>query len=344
MKIEKEIYLEKLPKYGGIEGRIKWDLCSGMTVKFKYSKIEGEIEILSYDKKKLTIKYKNNQYIIGTDKFKNCEIGKIIGVFLYQHKYKIGDIITTNNRTLKILDLLRLPAHNNTNQDWTMRGYKYQCNICNYISTIAENSLTRGCGCPVCADQIVSIGINDMWTTNPEQASWLLNPEDGYKYMKSVNKSFDWKCPKCGDIIINKTANAVNRNGLACKKCSDGISYPNKFILHLLEQIHFESDGEVTYTWSKNYIYDRVIEQIKLIIEMDGKFHSIDNYLSGQTKEESKLIDDEKDSLATKNGYSVLRIDCCYNSVNERFNYIKNSVINLLKYSSALENLYLYFI
>ena len=41
-------------------------------------------------------------------------------------------------------------------------------------------------------------GINDLWTTCPEVAQLLLNPEDGYKLTKSSGKHVDFKCPNCG--------------------------------------------------------------------------------------------------------------------------------------------------
>ena len=44
----------------------------------------------------------------------------------------------------------------------------------------------------------VIVGINDMWTTNPELASLLADPNDGYKYMQSSGHKVKWKCKNCG--------------------------------------------------------------------------------------------------------------------------------------------------
>ena len=57
-----------------------------------------------------------------------------------------------------------------------------------------------------------------MWTTNPELASLLANPEDGYKYTQRSDKNIDWKCPKCNEVI-NKKIEYVEINGLGCPKC-----------------------------------------------------------------------------------------------------------------------------
>ena len=66
-----------------------------------------------------------------------------------------------------------------------------------------------------------------MWDTNPQQASMLLNPEDGYKYSQCSAAKVPWKCPNCGHIKIQAISN-VNYRGLSCPICSDGISIPNR--------------------------------------------------------------------------------------------------------------------
>ena len=59
-----------------------------------------------------------------------------------------------------------------------------------------------GCGC--CNGKVVVKGINDMWTTNPELAKLLVNPDDGYKYTSTSGKKVDWRCPICNTIIYSK--------------------------------------------------------------------------------------------------------------------------------------------
>ena len=73
-------------------------------------------------------------------------------------------------------------------------------------------------GCPYCANKKVMIGFNDMWTTNPELASMLLNYKDGHEYMQFSNKKLEWKCPNCRKIIERKVRH-VNEKGLHCSRC-----------------------------------------------------------------------------------------------------------------------------
>ena len=48
--------------------------------------------------------------------------------------------------------------------------------------------------------------------------------------------------------------------------------------------------------------------------------------MNGQTKEESKAIDDYKDKLAQEHNIKVIRIDCNYED-NDRFEFIRNNTI-----------------
>ena len=61
---------------------------------------------------------------------------------------------------------------------------------------------------------------------------------------------------------------------------------------------------------------------------MDGGWHTQDNNMSGQTAKESKEIDNYKDKLAKEHGLKVIRIDCDYYNIKNRFDYIKNNIIN----------------
>jgi hypothetical protein len=61
---------------------------------------------------------------------------------------------------------------------------------------------------------------------------------------------------------------------------------------------------------------------------MDGGFHEKDNSMSGQTVKDSKIIDNEKDRLALEHGIEVIRINCNYGQLENRFEHIKENIIN----------------
>lgn len=204
---------------------------------------------------------------------------------------------------------------------------KHKCIIDGYEWDVTPDSLLRRTGCPVCSNKAVLKGVNDMWTTNPKLAKLLANSEDGYKYTRCSGKTVDWICPNCGSIIKNKQIRNVLFQGLSCKFCSDGISYPNKVLSNLFLQLDIALITEYSPNWIKPKRFDGffVLNNKKYIVEMDGalghgnKIHS----KSKMTVEESKELDNYKDKMAEKHSIEVIRIDCQISDIN----YIKNNII-----------------
>lgn len=127
-----------------------------------------------------------------------------------------------------------------------------------YDTTIANRN--NGTGCPYCSGKYIWIGFNDMWTTNPDLSKLLADPNDGYKYMQNSHQKLDWQCPSCGELIKNKAISDINRRGISCPNCSDGISYPEKFMYHLLKQLEVGFEYQKRFKWSDNKRFDFFIE------------------------------------------------------------------------------------
>jgi predicted transcriptional regulator len=202
-----------------------------------------------------------------------------------------------------------------------------KCKICNGEWSSTPDNLLHNYGCPYCTNQKILIGFNDMWTTNPELAKLLYNPEDGYKYTQGTTKKANWKCPNCNNIIKNKSISNVRKHGLSCNLCSDGVSYPNKIMYNILNQLNINFIPEYCPIWLKSKRYDFYFENDnnKYIVEMDGAMgHGRFNLLSKMTPEESLAIDKYKDELALKHNINIIRIDC----FKSELEYIKNSIIN----------------
>lgn len=161
-----------------------------------------------------------------------------------------------------------------------------------------------GKDCPYCSNNKILVGFNDMWTTNPELASKLLNPEDGYKYMRYSNKKLDWKCDSCGKIIKNKLiSNIRDRNSVLCAICSDGVSYPEKFILNLLKKNNINFKREQVFCWSNSKRYDFFLIDYEVIVEIHGIQHYEESGRKGaRPLEEEQANDKLKYKLAIHNG------------------------------------------
>jgi hypothetical protein len=177
-------------------------------------------------------------------KLKNKDVRLIIKESKYI--YNIGDIVDNlKNGKLKIVDQIKM-SQGKAN----IRGYKYECLTCGNIHSIRENNLKNKNGCNVCSSQKVKVGINDIWTTSYDFGKLLWNPEDGYKFTSGARAKVDFKCPNCGERIESKKIGAIKINGLSCVRCSDGVSYPEKFIFHFLKSLNITFEKEYSPEWA----------------------------------------------------------------------------------------------
>lgn len=212
-----------------------------------------------------------------------------------------------------------------------------------YFDMTPSSFVYRGSRC-YCENPSVNkliVGFNDIATTRPDMAKCLHNKEDAFKYTMYHKEKLEWDCPECGNTFKESPCN-VTSNRLSCPYCSDGISYPNKFIFNSLSQIEDDLDfleREHRPEWCKFDFNDRERQGIydtyfgvngkQYVVEMDGgighgnKVHTNSEY----SQEELYQIDVIKDKLANKQGIQVIRIDCNYKT-DDKYTYILNNVLN----------------
>ncbi len=326
----RKVFLDKLPHSGK---NINWKKSIGCEVLFIYDDIKGELEILDYKKNNVLIQYKSNKQWIYTGNFIKCKIGNILGLINHNYKHQIGDIITDiNSGKLQILEQVRIRYGS-----YGQKGYKYKCLICGNIDYISETHLFDKRGCSICSGKKILQGYNDMWTTNPNLAKLLADPNDGYKYMQNSNKKIDWRCPNCGNIIKNKKISMVNDNGLSCPKCGDGISYPEKFMFNILRQLHIGFIYQLSKSnkgWCDSYRYDFYfkINNKKYIIEVQGLQHFKESFKKIKSDRHIRELKEEQENdrlkkkLAMQNGIkeeNYIAIDCRKSELD----WIKNNVL-----------------
>lgn len=328
----RKVFLDELPK---TSKGINWVDSVGHRVKFIYNDTKSAFNIVEYNKKeqKCLILYKAKEKWIHTSHIHSCKFGNI-GLDV-SYKYNIGDIIKTKTGSIKILDQINVVNGKNST-----RGYKYKCLVDGNNDEIIEYKLKNSGGCNVCHGKKVLKGYNDLWTTHPNKASSLLNPEDGYKYSYGSHKKFNWKCSKCNNIIKNKPIDRIVNQGLSCPKCSDGISYPEKIMFNVLLQLNIKYKNRYSPIWSKNIkhndimlcgdkIYDFYINSINSIVEVHGNQHydlgfgTINN--NNRNLQQEKENDILKKRIALNNEINnYIIIDARYSDLE----YIKSSIIN----------------
>ena len=339
----RKIYLDGLPRQKGHNAkRIDWVNSINHVIKFKYKEFMGELKITNYNIKtrKLSIIYNHNVFEILTCDLLKCQLGNILNLISYDYNYK-DDNIKINNQLFQILERFRKRGSNHK----VSKYYKLQCLTCNHEFNASESRIKAQQGCGVCAGKIVKQGVNDIHTTNLNLAKLLAHPDDGYKYTQGSNKRVDWKCPDCGEIIKDKVIYDIKNKGLSCPKCSDGISYPEKFIYNLLTQLNVEFEKEKTFLWSKNIIhqnvylrgnkkYDFYITQPNIIIEVHGEQHYRKAFeaVSKRNISEEQENDKLKEHLAKANGITTY---ITINAQKSEQEWIQNSILN-----SELSQLY----
>jgi len=332
----RKVFLENIPTKEGIGAHknkqvIDWINCVGCKVKFIYDDIVGEIEIIDYDniKRKLLIKYLDDIQDITNDNFSKCKITKILGLRTIDFKFELNTNI--NNLTIvarEYRDHIQTNSKYITKEKW----YQYKCENCTYIGWRIEAGLHKETNCACCSfpSKVTVLGINTIWDTARWMCDLGVSEEDAKTHTRGSQKYTTIVCPNCEKQKTIKISRIYVDKTISCS-CGDSVSYPNKFAYSLLDQLNemyrFDYlEREYSPDWIKPRKYDNYFEfeGKKYILEMDGSWHTKDNSMSGQTKERSKEIDDDKDGKADEKGIEVIRINCEKSDLE----YIKNNILN----------------
>ena len=256
---------------------------------------------------------------------------------------EIGEKITSFGRNLLIIDReVRPEIRHKKDVEYILNNkyYKYRCLNCGNEDWIVEYSLGEkthsGCNACCTPPKKIVYGINDATTTAPWMVKYFKDIEDAKRLSQTSKEKVCFVCPYCGREYYKPVVNVYAAKTLACV-CGDGISYPNKYMYSLLEQLKLKFESEKVFDWSDGKRYDFYVEykDNKIIIEMNGEQHYKDASRYGwKTLDEERKNDEYKKQLAKDNG-----IDCYFSidaskSDNE---YIKSSIIEsgLLNYINS---------
>lgn len=344
----RKVFLENLPKISKEYNRINWKASIGYKVKFIYDDIKDEIEIVNYKNEYLYIKYLDEEpFKINSNHFKNGNLGKALGKYTFKFKIEINTEFKNDKRDITIINKkykTRKTKDKVINEKW----YKYHCNKCGYEGWIAENHLLKGVGCSCCCQpsRAVLVGYNDIPTTVPWMIKYFQGGYDEAKlYTKSSNQPIYPICPDCRRIKDKsmKINNIYKTHSIGCI-CSDGKSYPEKFMCSVLEQLKLNFQTQLTKTtfkWCNGYKYDFYFKynNEQYIIETHGLQHyeeSFKQIKGAKTVEQEQENDKTKKDLAIKNGIkeeNYIVIDCRESELE----YIKNDILHNDKLNSIFD-------
>lgn len=204
----------------------------------------------------------------------------------------------------------------------------FVCTKCGYHGKIQYNHYKEGIGCGVCNGKRVVAGLNDFCTTEPGLAKLLTDYGDGKSVSRRSHKILRFTCPTCKTVSLKRVADVTNR-GFKCNACASSISFPNRVMLALLQQLNAKFVKEASFKWCGLKRYDFYLTDKNAIIEMHGKQH-YEGFNGGviavsSPLEKIKANDHLKKQMAIDNGIDdYIEIDASESNID----YIAHSIMN----------------
>lgn len=169
---------------------------------------------------------------------------------------------------------------------------------------------------------------NSIAEKHPELIKYFVCKKDAYNYSIGTENRIKIKCPNCG-LVKKVMPYSIIKYGFRCDRCSDRLSYPEKFIFSLLEQLinskFIYQLTKVTFKWCGNYRYDFYIDEIKCIIETHGLQHYKQTTGNWELLEKIQENDRKKEQLTKENNIkNYIILDCRESNLE----WIKKSVMN----------------
>jgi very-short-patch-repair endonuclease/predicted nucleic acid-binding Zn ribbon protein len=215
------------------------------------------------------------------------------------------------------------------------KKYWFNCNECTHRFKMGLSEISRGSWCNFCSsNQLCPDGCDicykKSFASHPKSSCWSMqdNKISPRLIFKSSGVTFKFICDRCKNKF-NRTPASVGQ-GKWCPTCR------NKTELKLFEWLKsqkFNVERQVKFDWckiKKHLPFDFVIEELKLIIELDGPqhFRQVANWTSPEITQEKDVFKMRKMS---ENGYSMIRLlqeDVLY----DKFNWQEILLSKITKY------------
>ena len=183
---------------------------------------------------------------------------------------------------------------------------------------------------------------DEVSNVHTEPLKYIKNEKDKNRYIKS-NERIECICPYCGTIKWMLYGN-LKRFGFSCNGCSDGFSFPEKFMTSVLNQLNVKFTTQLTkntFNWCGDFRYDFYLLDHNIIIETHGEQHFNTKTTRHLWKdyEEEHENDLLKYDLAVLNGFEYNKnffwIDCRKSTLN----WMKENIIKELGNVFDLSNI-----
>ena len=332
------IDLGNLPKKN-YRGRnvIDWKICFNNKVIFKYRGQTHEA-IISFHKvskngTSLLVNINNNIVVRHASNIQKCRFNNF---FETEYIYTEGEVLDD----LKILEKIRIRRESRDSSD---KGYRVRCLTSGIEYEALESNLLKGYRSPYTANYGGKAWSGNSLYNTKEILPFLKNKDDAKKYTRNSREKINCICPTCKKekpVFIYH----LTRDGFVCSTCSNKISYPERFIISLLQENNVEFETQYTYKDCKDkglLPFDIFIPSISSVVEMQGLQHVKDlGYMNHKrTKETDKI----KKEYCRKNNINYIEIPAYKSNFNYLIEQIRNSElgylldnINLLKVKNRI--------
>jgi len=203
------------------------------------------------------------------------------------------------------------------------------------FSQIPDFHINRKCGCPKCSNNIKLNLLEFM-----DKANKIHNNKYDYSKVEYINnkKQINIICKKHGEFTQQPYVHLLNHG---CPNCVNKTEYK----LYITLQKNYPTiKRQFKVDWCKNKLhlpFDFVIEESKIIIEIDGlqHFKQISNWTSPKIQLEK---DKYKIKCANENGYSVIRL-LQEDVLKDNFNWMAEVNNNILKIKNdnVIQNIFI---
>ena len=169
----------------------------------------------------------------------------------------------------------------------------------------------KNLGCPICSNQKILTGYNDLQTKFPEIAKEFASDLNGItpdKVLYGSGKRYYWRCLKNPNHVWQtETFSRTSRDHTKCPFCGSKHSTP-EILFHELCQKYVDNSSINSYNYN-SWEFDEYIPKYKCFFEYDGEnFHSSGQYLNKKKREILKIREITKNNLAISNHYRIIRI------------------------------------
>ena len=196
---------------------------------------------------------------------------------------------------------------------YSHKEYLFNCPECKHIFRQKLSHITKGNKCSYCHNLIMckqemncKICYNKSFASIEKSKFWSnKNQQKPIEVFKKTAKIFIFDCNKCGNEFKSKLYHITN--GSWCPNCrykTEDIVYDKLKRKYSLLQRQYKVD------WckdKKHLPFDFVIEERKIIVEVDGIAH-FEQVAKWKTPEHNRKRDLYKMKCANENGFSVIRI------------------------------------